>query len=85
MANATDADAFRGRQRYKLLTVDTKEYNLYCINANDISNATTAVIANLYSSKYWMVAYMQNTTTRSEADYKRDFDNLLQQINLISE
>ncbi len=73
------------KQRYKLLTVDTKEYNLYCINANDISNATTAVIANLYSSKYWMVTYIQNTTTRSEADYKRDFDNLLQQISLITE
>ena len=73
------------KQRYKLLTVDTEDYNLYCINANDLSNAETVVIANLYSSKYWMVAYMQNTTTRSNTDYREEIDNLLKQMNFISE
>lgn len=69
------------KQRYKLLTIDTEEYNLYCINANDLSNAKTAVVANLYNSKYWMVTYMQNTATRSDIYYKKHFDDLLQQIN----
>lgn len=69
-------------QRYKLLAVDTEDYNLYCIDADELSDAETVVIASLYNSNYWFVVYMPNTTSRSALNNKELIDNIKKEFGL---
>lgn len=68
-------------QRYKALTVDTEKYNIYFIDDETLAKANTAVVASLYNTSYWMVAYMHNTSnTRGNMDKEALFDFLRNEI-----
>lgn len=68
-------------QRYKALTIDTENYNIYFIDDETISDANTAIVASLYNTSYWMVAYMHNTSnSRAKMDKDALFDFLRKEI-----
>ena len=71
-------------QRYKALTVDTEKYDIYFIDDETLAKANTAVVASLYNTSYWMVAYMHNTSnTRGNMDKEALFDFLKNEIECL--
>lgn len=58
-------------QRYKAVSVDVDDYYVYYIDAKNLSDAETVIIAQLYNYSYWIVGYMKYTDTKSSI--QRDF------------
>ena len=70
-------------QRYKALTVDKENYSLYFIDAGTVSDCETIVMAQLYNTSFWLVMYMENTTTRSAVNQTELFEKVKSEIESI--
>ena len=79
----TDELAEHLSQRYKPINVDTENYNIYFIDAETIADAETVVVAQLYNTSYWLVMYMENTSTRSAVTQNELFEIFKSEVESI--